>query len=371
MIRWIGWLVSLVLSLSLCAQTKTVPDSVMNRIYHTVKTPHKYGLVMVHPDTASMVDSPTIFRKGSKWFMSYLVYNGTGYETWLAESSNLLDWKELGKILPFGDSTSWDAGQAAGYLALVDYEWGGSYELISYDRKYWMSYLGGNETGYEKGQLAIGMAYTKKKPHKPEQWKKIPNPVLQPTDANSGFWENRKLFKSTVILDPQLATGSPFVMYYNAYGDTFTTSKHRWVERLGIATSHDMEHWERYEENPILDHHTGITGDAYIQKLDNLYVMFYLGAFFPTERKDAFNRFACSYNLVDWTDWQGEDLINSSEPYDEKFAHKPCVVEWNGIVYHFYCAVNNKEQRGIAVATSQDLGTSTLKFKKIQVPLTR
>ena len=91
--------------------------------------------------------------------------------------------------------------------------------------------------------------------------------------------------------------------------------------------------------------------------------MFYYGAFWEN-RKDAFNRFACSTDLVHWTDWNGDDLIKSSEPYDEKYAHKSFVVKWKGIVYHFYCAVNNKDQRGIAVATSLDKGKSSTNFFK-------
>jgi len=67
---------------------------------------------------------------------------------------------------------------------------------------------------------------------------------------------------------------------------------------------------------------------------------------------------------VHWTDWEGEDLITSSEDYDGRFAHKSSVIYYNGVVYHFYCAVNNKDQRGIAVATSKDLGKSTLSFIK-------
>jgi hypothetical protein len=89
--------------------------------------------------------------------------------------------------------------------------------------------------------------------------------------------------------------------------------------------------------------------------------MFYFGAFWQ-DRKGAFNRFACSYDLINWTDWNGENLIQSSEPYDELYAHKSCVVKHNGVVYHFYCAVNKKDQRGIAVATSKDLGKSELNF---------
>jgi hypothetical protein len=100
-----------------------------------------------------------------------------------------------------------------------------------------------------------------------------------------------------------------------------------------------------------MHHKIGITGDAMIQKIGNIWIMFYFGAFWEG-RKDAFNRFACSYDLVNWTDWKGEDLIHSSEPYDAKYAHKSFVIKWNGVVYHFYNAVDKKDRRGIAVATS-------------------
>ena len=89
--------------------------------------------------------------------------------------------------------------------------------------------------------------------------------------------------------------------------------------------------------------------------------MFYFGAFWQN-KTGAFNRFACSYDLVHWTDWNGADLINSTEDFDQKFAHKSFVVKYKGVVYHFYNAVNNKDQRGIAVATSVDKGKSSLQF---------
>ena len=54
-----------------------------------------------------------------------------------------------------------------------------------------------------------------------------------------------------------------------------------------------------------------------------------------------------AYDLIHWTDWKGENLIESSQPYDERFAHKSSVVKYNGVVYHFYCAVNKKDERGL------------------------
>jgi hypothetical protein len=56
--------------------------------------------------------------------------------------------------------------------------------------------------------------------------------------------------------------------------------------------------------------------------------------------------------------------VQSSEPYDEVYAHKSFVIKHNGVVYHYYCAVNKKEQRGIAVAMSKDMGKSNVKFIK-------
>ena len=120
---------------------------------------------------------------------------------------------------------------------------------------------------------------------------------------------------------------------------------------------------KRFLKDPVLDHHKGITGDAYIQNINDIWVMFYFGAFWKEGGKDgAFNRFACSYDLVNWTDWTGVNLIQPSETYDRQYAHKSFVVKWKGVVYHFYCAVNNKDQRGIALATSKDLGKSKLTF---------
>ena len=345
----------------------TVPENVMQQIYEDVKTPFKYGMVMVPADDTKKVDCPSIFRKDNKWLMTYLVFDGRGYETWLAESDDLLNWKNKGRIMFFSsDSTRWDANQKAGYISLQDYNWGGSYELQKFDTKYWMSYFGGNAKGYESGSLSIGIANTDQDPATAHEWNYSDKPVLMSTDTDVRWWENKKQFKSTVIWDKEKTTGYPFVMYYNANGDSAKNNiKTRWYERIGMAVSNNMVDWKRFEQEPVMSHSMGITGDPVIQKIGNVWVMFYFGAFWEG-RKDAFNRFACSYDLVHWTDWTGPDLIASSKPYDDLYAHKSYVVKWKDVVYHFYCAVNKKEQRGIAVATSKDMGASNVDFVKGQ-----
>jgi predicted GH43/DUF377 family glycosyl hydrolase len=344
-------------------QNNDVSAAEMEKIYQEVKTPYKYGLIMVPPNMEQKMDCPTIFRKDKKWYMTYLTYGGRGYETWLAQSDDLLNWKSLGRLLSFSDSTKWDGNQKAGYNALVDTKWGGKYEVKKYAGKYWMSYFGGKEKGYEPEPLSIGMAYTTQHPSIVQEWQRFPNPVLTSADTDVRWWENRnKLFKSTIIEDAARLTGHPFVMYYNAVGDSLVNNKKtRWYERIGMAVSDDMENWKRFQKNPVMHHPVGITGDAVIQKIGKNWVMFYFGAFWE-DRKGAFNRFAVSKDLVNWTDWSGDNLIQSSETYDELYAHKSFVLKYKGVVYHFYCAVNKKDQRGIAVATSKDLGKSKLNF---------
>ncbi len=365
----------LVLLCALCAfagkinaQQKDVPQNVMQQIYEQVKTPFKYGLVVVPENSTKKIDCPSVFRKGKNWYMTYIIFDGRGYETWLATSTNLLQWKTLGKILSFGDTTNadatnWDANQKAGYIALQDEKFGGSYELKKYNGKYWLSYIGGKEKGYESGKLSIGVASTTKDITKAHLWKPLGDAVLSMTDIDVRWWENKKLFKSTIIWDKAKTLRHPFVMYYNANGDTSNnTPKWRWFERIGMAVSDDMINWQRYQTDPLVHHKIGITGDGVVQKIGDVWVMFYFGAFWEGRKNEAFNRFACSYDLVHWTDWNGDDLIKSSEPYDAKYAHKSFVVKYKGVVYHFYCAVDAKDHRGIAVATSVDKGKSKVEF---------
>lgn len=320
---------------------KPVSAEQMKAIYEEIKTPYKYGVVL-KGEGGRKVDSPSVFRHGDKWYMAYITFDGTGYETLLATSDNLLDWKPLGKILPFREKT-WDGLQAAGYIALQDHQWGGTYKLGQHDGKYWMSYLGGSLAGYETDPMMIGMAWTKE-PAKPEPWTRLESPVLTRGQADCRPWEKLTQYKSNIIHDPKRSLGYPFVMYYNAK----TQSGY---EVIGMAVSNDMTTWLRYGKDPVVDNGSGISGDPQITKIGDIWVMFYFGAFYKPK---AFETFAASHDLVTWTKWDGPHLVEPSQPWDNEFAHKPWVVKHNGVVYHFYNAVGS-EGRVIALATSKDL----------------
>ena len=367
----------LLIFLPLTVGAQPITQEEMSRIYQEVRTPYKYGLVVAPTDNYHKIDCPTVFRANDKWMMTYVVYNGKdgtdgrGYETWLATSDDLLHWTTLGRILayPVDGQQSWDQNQRGGFPALIDFEWGGTYEMQPYKNRHYITYIGGSGTGYEavNAPLSIGIASTGKDITTVHQWDTQSTPLISYDDKEAQWWEQMTLYKSTIywIKDKQQRIKGeeqyPFVMFYNAGGKDDTHPK---GERIGIALSKNLKNWKRYDGNPVFAHDSDgtITGDAQIVRINDLWVMFYFSAFNPTREYNAFNTFAASRDLVNWTDWTGNDLIVPSKPYDDLFAHKSYVVKHNGVVYHFYCAVNNNQQRGIALATSKHLGKSEINF---------
>ena len=377
----------------------SIPHALMQAVYQEVRTPYKYGLVVAPSNNHHQFDCPTVFREGNRWLMTYVCYDGKGgtdgrgYETWLAQSDDLLHWTTLGRILALPENLSpqqsqvWDQNQRGGFPGLIDWTWGGSYEVGTYKGRHWMTYIGGPGTGYEavRAPLSIGLSSTKGDIGTAHLWQTQKKPLLSYADKDAQWWEQLTQYKSTIYevksdkgeLSPVLAKHR-FLMFYNAGG--INPDNHLKAERIGIALSNDLKHWTRYADNPIYAHEAPgiITGDAQIVKMNlrsndslslgvgwgvaPIYVMFYFSAYNPERSYNAYNTFAVSRDLIHWQDWNGPDLIWPSKPYDELFAHKSYVLKHNGVVYHFYCAVNNAGQRGIAVATSEPMGRSSIHF---------
>lgn len=370
-------LLSLLIFGGITVFAQKISKNVMQKIYDEVKTPYKYGMVVAPKDNYHQIDCPMVYREGGKWYMTYVVYNGKdgtdgrGYETWLATSDDLLQWKTLGRLLCYADK-GWDMNQRAGYPALIDWTWNGSYEMAKYKGRHWMSYFGGEGTGYEtiRKPLNMGMASTKGDITQAHPWETSPSPVLSINDKSAQWWEKLTHYKSTVYWDKNKTLGKPFVMFYNAGG--INPANQLKAERIGIALSSNMTSWRRLPlrtakrktGNPVFFHEAPgiITGDAQIVKFPHYYVMFYFSAYNPERKYNAYNTFAVSRDLVNWQDWEGADLVYPSKPYDDMFAHKSYVLKHQGVVYHFYCAVNHAGQRGIAVATSVPMGRSQVSF---------
>jgi predicted GH43/DUF377 family glycosyl hydrolase len=330
-------------------ETRLVDTHTMRQIYEEVKTPFKFGIILRGDSPNELVDCPSLFRRDGHWYMMYVAITGKlGYQTFLARSDDLLRWQKLGRVLSFTATNQWDAWQADGGIALCDYHWGGSHELESFNGRNWLSYIGGALPGYETDPLSIGLAWTDN-PAAVREWKRLTvNPVLSPKQTDARSFETKTLYKSQIIHDEAQSLGWPFVMFYNGKAQNG-------FERIGMAVSRDLTHWTRYGTNAVIVNgaaqQRGISGDPQIVKIGNVWTMFYFGAFWQPK---AFDTFACSYDLVHWTKWDGSHLIEPSESFNQTYAHKPWVLKWNGVVYHFYCAVGDAG-RVLALATSRDL----------------
>ena len=327
-------------------QNKSVSPQKMQDIYNRIKTPVKLGAVMKSPD--DLCDSPTVFRYNGKWYMSFIKISKntekSGYDSHLAVSDDLVNWQYLCPTLKRNLNNEWDSKQIALYSAFVENELFGEYNILNVNGSYYFSYLGGNLDGYETDPLMIGQCKTTDITDG-TKYEKIPHPRLKPTDTDVRQGETLTLYKSYMFKDECNTTGYPYVCAYNAKGEN-----HK--ESIFLAVSNDGETWERYGEKAVIyddtpDNSIAIIGDPQILKFGDVYIMLY----FVSHGK-LYNTFACSYDLVNWTKWHGEPLITSTEEWENVHAHKPWLVTDGDKVYHYYCAMNDKGERFIALATN-------------------
>ena len=322
----------------------------MEGIYERIKTPFKHGAVIKLDDYYS--DSPSVFRFNGKWYMYYVLISKdtekSGYETHLSSSDDLINWKYEGAILKRNsDKKSWDSHQCGGYGAFIDMNFGASNEIQKVNDKYYLTYLGGAGDGYEPDPLYMGLAYSES-PIDLNGFKRFADPVISPFDKDASEFEKKTIYKGNMLIDNDEVLGYKYINFYNA-----KSSENR--ERIYVAISSDAEHWRRLLNRPLIDEtetidNLLISGDPQVVKIGDCYVMFYYRYISGTP---AYNTFAVSKDLINWKIWDKKPLIESEYDWENIHAHKSCVLMYNGVVYHFYCAVNDKNERFIALATSK------------------
>ena len=314
-------------------------------------TPFKYGKPVLTGSgvegtfNSRAVDCPTVFRHNGQFYMMYFGFDGTGYQTALATSDDLLHWTHRTVILPRGSKRGWDSVGMGATALLMENDLYGEHRLKKHDGKYWLMYHAYPGEGYEEGAAEIGVAWTEDE--NLIDWHFHGEPVFSWRDGAD--WEHGGLYKCFLIEHE-----GRFYIFYNAKNVTDGD----WIEQTGMAVSDDMIHWTRPYDHPVLP----VTPGAWDSKFasdpqvfwdsrEKQWVMFYFGAFWKPK---AFDTFAVSRDLVHWTKWTGPDLIAPTEPWDATYAHKPWMLKHDGIVYHFYCAVGDRG-RTIALATSKKL----------------
>jgi len=321
------------------------------------RTPYKYPKLILEgthtkPDfDALSVDDPIVFRANNTFNMLYIGFDGTGYQTGLATSPDLLHWARKALVGPRDPASKYTKYNLAISSILRDKNLRGRGDAIKINGRYlaaWNAYPG---AGYEEGAAVIGLAWS----HDLLHWE-LTDPILTPQDGSP--WEHGGLYRPDLFLDR-----GAYYLYYNAKTDTFPkSSSGGWHEQTGVATSRDLETWHRYGGNPILRNGPHEARDArfasnpFVVKNGQEYAMFYFGLGYPRPGH-ACEMLATGpdpFGFVKFT----EVLIDAGPPttIDETHAHKPSVIFHNGALYHFYCAVSGKwpnETRGIAVARSK------------------
>jgi len=340
------------------------------------RTPYKYPRLILSAtgrkgdfDQRS-IDDPIVFFANGAFQMLYIGWDGIGYQTGLARSTDLLYWTRTALVAPRDPAAKYTKYNLALSSILRDKQLRSRGEAIKVNGKYLGAWNAYPSAGYEEGAAVIGLATSDDLLH----WQ-LTEPILTPQDGAS--WEHGGLYRPDLLLDR-----GTYYLYYNAKTDTLPPSESGgWHEQTGVATSSDLKTWVRYKQNPIVPN--GPRGSAtypatnpisatqpptpdardsrfasnpFVVQNGRDYAMFYYGFRYqrPGRACEMLALGANPYTFVK----SPEILIDTGAPgaIDETFAHKPSVITHEGVLYHFYCAVSGQypnEVRGIAVARSQ------------------
>lgn len=276
------------------------------------------------------VDCAYPFFHNGRAYMTYVGFDGKGYQTGLAVSEDLIHWTPQGVMLPRGCNREWDRmGMACSWI-LRDDDLYGSHTLKKVDGKYWMFYHAYPGEGYEAGGAEIGLACTDDESLM--HWDFVGEPVFSYRDGAP--WERGGLYKCCVV-----AHEGRYYMFYNAKN---RDGDGGWLEQIGLATSTDMLHWVREKSNPVVPVTEGawdqmFASDPWVcyDSREKQWVMFYYGY----DGRQAMDGVAVSQDLIHWEKFPGPILTcGAGQDVDAQFAHKPAMLYRDGALYHFYCA---------------------------------
>jgi len=319
------------------------------------RTPYKYGKLILSaaPDAAAFdsksVDDPFVFLHEGAFHMLYIGFDGTGYQTGLAKSRDLLNWERVACVARRDPNSKYTRYNVALSCLLRESGLTSTGKLKKVHGRYlgaWNAYPG---AGYEEGAAVIGLAWSSDLIH----WE-LTDPILFPADGAP--WEHGGLYRPNLVEEDGV-----YYLYYNAKTDRLPKSQGgRWLEQSGVATSRDLKTWTRYAGNPLLPNGGAGSWDErfasnpFVVRHKNLWGMYYFGFDHAGAAREllALGRDPFHFEKVN------EILIDRGAPgtVDEEFAHKPSVFYHDGALYHFYCAVSGKwpnETRGITVARSK------------------
>ena len=319
------------------------------------RTPYKYGRLVLEKSGVAgsfderSVDCPFVFTVDARFYMTYVGFDGTGYQTGLASSHDLVHWEREGLILGRDPADPIARYNMALMSILRDDGLQSAARLQKVNGRYlgvWHAYP---NPGYEAGPAVIGLAWSSDLRH----WQRTA-PILRPEDGAA--WEQGGLYKPYLV-----KSGGTYYLFYNAKNAV----EKNWIEQTGVATSRDLRTWTRYPGNPILpagppqswDHR--FASDPAVLRYKKWWVLYYYGLAADGRARDLL---ALGEGGPYHFTKVAEIMIDVGPPgsIDEDYAHKPSMISHHGDLYHFYCAVGGRwpnDVRGISVARSRPWDT--------------
>ncbi len=292
-------------------------------------------------------DVPTVYRLpgDDKWYMSFIAFDGKGYNSFVAESEDLVRWKNLRQAMGFGPEGEFDHGGCViGAFLYESYDIKAPRLLKKRNGKYWTLYgayprQGGYELrpGYEGIASSAGGVVWKRSRDKY---------ILSVRDSDCGQWEQSCIYQPWLVEHE-----GTFYDFYNAANGG--------VEQMGLAVSDNLFDWNRFEGNPVVRNTPGgydekFCSDGKVFRDGDHWAMFYFGV----GRGGAHIMVAFSRDLFHWTVHPEPLYKAGGHPLglDKTYAHKISLVynRQNDTFYMFYCAVGNKG-RGIGLITSRPI----------------
>jgi hypothetical protein len=304
-------------------------------------------------------DAPCVFQLPGhcRWFMSFLGFNGHGYNTFVAVSDDLIHWSEPRLAMGFGPPGEFDHGGCVlGAYLYARYDIASPRMLKRRRGKFWSLYgcypLQG---GYELRPGYEGVACSDDGLH----WSRAKDsPILSVHDPDCGVWEKDCIYQPWLVGH----NGQFFDLYNAANGGT---------EQTGLASSGDLLEWSRYPDNPVVRNRPGgydaeFCSDPKVYRDGDHWMMLYFGV----GHGGAHIMAAFSWDLRHWTACAEPLYKAGGHPagLDASCAHKTSLVynPVNKTYYLHYCAVGNKG-RGIGLLTSKPLDGSLKREAPIRV----
>ena len=293
-------------------------------------------------------DVPTVFQMSGDplWYMTFIGFNGTGYQSFVVQSEDLVRWGNARLAMGFGPEGDFDHGGAVlGAFLYADYDIKALRVLKKLNGRYYSLYgayplQGGYELrpGYE-GVACSDDGLT---------WRRAQDvPILSVHQQECGLWEKDCIYQPWLIEHQG--------MYYNFYNAANGN-----IEQIGVAFSDDLHRWKRYQENPVIpigpegSYHETFSSDGKVFWDSDHWVSFFFGVGYG----GAHIMMAFSRDLLTWTVDPDPIYKAGGNPsgLDSEYAHKISLV-WNpdnDTWYMHYNAVGERG-RGIGLITSKPL----------------